>query len=165
MNVQESIQLLMIGGGYMLTQIGSRATTGDIDMVWLLPEIDAGSEIYRLFKAAIQFVASDEGLDAAWLNIDTGDFIHIAGSLPKMKLWKKFEVLHVYVPPKDFILAHKFAANRRKDQNDIKTLCKQLRVNTREKAQKIVNKYIKHEFQEIEHVAEKLNKYFRVGEE
>lgn len=133
-------------------------------MVWLLPEIDAGSEIYRLFKAAIQFVASDESLDAAWLNIDTGDFIHMAGSLPKMKLWKKFEVLHVYIPPKEFILAHKFAASRRKDQDDIRTLCKQLHITSREKAQKIVDKYIKHELQEIEHVAEKLNTYFRVGE-
>ena len=50
MNVPEPIQLLLIGGGYMLTQVGNRAVTGDVDTVWVYPEVYADSEIYRLLK-------------------------------------------------------------------------------------------------------------------
>src|SRR5881394_38644 len=116
MDISEPIQLLLIGGGYMITQVQNRAATGDIDMVWLYPEIYSDSEIYRLFKAAVQFVARDEGLNANWLNIDVGGFVRAAGPLPSMKLWKKFGVVQVYLPPKDFILALKLSAAREKDQ-------------------------------------------------
>jgi hypothetical protein len=160
MNVQEPIQLLLIGGGYMLTQIGNRTATGDIDAVWVRPEVYSGSEVYRLFRGAVQFVAGDEDLAPSWLNTDVGDFIRAAGSLPKMKLWKKFGMVHVYLPPKDFILAHKLVAARRKDRDDISSLCAQLRVHTRKKAQKVIDKYISRDIQENNHVAEKLERLF-----
>ena len=73
-----------------------------------------------------------------------------------MKLWKKFELVHVYLPPKDFILAHKLIAAREKDMADISALCSQLRVDTRKKAQKIVDKYISKEIQENNRLAVKL---------
>jgi hypothetical protein len=57
--------------------------------VWVHPEVYSGSEIYRLFRAAVQFVADDENLEPSWLNIDVGDSIRAAGPLPKMKLWKR----------------------------------------------------------------------------
>lgn len=104
MNLQESIRLLLIGGGYMVTQVKKRLATGDIDMVWVYPEIDSSSEIYRLFKMAVGFIADDEDLNPNWLNTDAGDFLRAAGPLPRLKLWKKFGVLHVYLPPKNFIL-------------------------------------------------------------
>src|SRR5229473_151812 len=135
MNVQEPIQLLLIGGGYMLTQIKNRVATGDIDTAWVYPEVYSGSEIYRLFKAAVQFVAGDEDLDPAWLNTDVGDFLRAAGPLPKLKLWKKFGMVRVYLPPKDYVLAHKLIAGREKDQPDIEVLCSQLGIDRREKAQ------------------------------
>src|SRR5947207_16023333 len=69
MGVCEPIQLLLIGGGYMLTQVRNRAATADIDTVWLRPEIHAGSETYRLFKDPVQFVAQHEGLAGYWLNL------------------------------------------------------------------------------------------------
>jgi hypothetical protein len=160
MGVNEPIQLLLIGGGYMLTQIHNRAATGDIDTVWLYPEMYSGSEVYRLFMAAVQFIADDEGLDASWLNIDVGDFVLIAGPLPKMKLWRRFGVLHVYLPPKDFILAHKLIASRKKDIGDIEILLHQLKINTRKKAQKVLDKYISRELQENERVDVKLDRFF-----
>lgn len=156
MNVQEPIQLLLIGGGYMLTQVRNRTVTGDVDAVWMYPEVYADSEIYRLFKGAVQFVAGDEDLEPTWLNIDASDFMRAAGPLPKMRLWKKFELVHVYLPPKDFILAHKLIAAREKDTADIRALCAQLRVDTRKKAQKIVDKYISKEIQENNRLAVKL---------
>ncbi len=160
MEVSEPIRLLLVGGGYMLTQIHNRTATGDIDTVWLSPEIYADSEIYRLFKAAVRFVADDEGLAADWLNINASGFVRAAGPLPKRKLWKKFAVLHVYLPPQDFILAFKLIAAREKDQNDIEALFGILGIDTREKAQKILDKYIKQEIQKDNHVASKLDAFF-----
>lgn len=78
-----------------------------------------------------------------------------------MKRWKRFGLIHMYLPPKDFILAHKFVASRRKDMADIDALCAQLRVKTRDEAQKIIDKYISQDLQRMSHVAEKLDRYFR----
>ncbi len=160
MNVPEPIQLLLIGGGYMLIQVGNRTVTDDIDAVWVYPEVYSNSEVYRLFRGAVQFVADDEGLNSSWLNTDVSDFVRAAGPLPKMKLWKKFGVLHVYLPAKDFILAHKLIAGRFKDEDDIRSLCKHLGVNTRKKAQKILDRYISKEVQENNRVASKLDAFF-----
>lgn len=161
MDVEEPIQLLLIGGGYMLTQVRNRTVTGDIDAVWVSPEVYADSEIYRIFKAAVQLVADDEELEPAWLNTDVSDFVFAAGPLPKMKLWKRFEVLHVYLPPKDFMLAHKLIAAREKDEEDIQALCFQLGIDTRKKAQTVLDKYISREIQENHHAAEKLDMFFQ----
>ena len=161
MGVCEPIQLLLIGGGYMLTQVRNRAATADIDTVWLRPEIHAGSETYRLFKDAVQFVAKDEGLDVYWLNIDVGDFVLLAGPLPQMGLWKQFGVIHIYLPPKDFILAHKLLAARNKDISDIEVLLSQLKVDTRQMAQMILDKYIDRDIQQNNHVDAKLDLFFR----
>ena len=160
LGVQTPIDLLLIGGGYMLTQIGNRLLTGDIDVAWVRPEIYSDSDLYRIFQNAVRFVAHDEKLDFKWLQTETGDGLRAAGPLPKMKLWKTFVVLRVYIPPKDFILAHKLAASRPKDMGDIVALCQQLRVDTRKKAQKIVDKYISREAQEDERIVEKLSRLF-----
>lgn len=161
MGVSKPIRLLLVGGGYMLTQVRNRAATGDIDTVWLRPQIHAGSEIYRLFQSAIQFVADNEGLDASWLNIDVGDFVLMAGPSPKMKLWKKFGMIAVYLPPKDFVLAHKILAARNKDKGDIEVLLSQLKIDTRKKAQRILDKYIHPDIQSNHHVDAKLDLFFR----
>ena len=162
MDVRGPIRLLLIGGGYMLTQVRNRTATDDIDMVWLYPKIYSGSEIYRLFKAAVRFVADDEKLGAGWLNVDVGDSVLLTGQLPPMrKLWKKFSVLHIYVPPKDFILAHKIIDSRDKDVDDVKALLSQLKVNTRKKAQRILDKYIGRCIQQSNHVDDKLDLFFR----
>ncbi len=160
MGLREPIKLLLIGGGFMLTQIKNRAATGDVDTVWVYPEFHAGSEVYWLFEAAVEAVGDREMLGPSWLNVTGSGFVREAGPLPKMKLWKKFDMLHVYLPPKDFILAHKLAAGRGKDEADIYALCAQLKVNTRGKAQKLIDRYINRDLQRISHVAEKLDKYF-----
>ncbi|HEX4204260.1 MAG TPA: hypothetical protein VHZ51_08710 [Ktedonobacteraceae bacterium] len=158
--VQEPIQLLLVGGGYMLTQIGNRGLTGDIDVFWMRPEMYAGSELYRVFEATVGFVAFDEHLEDNWLSIGVGDFISVAGPLPKLKLWKKFAVIEVYLPPKGFILAHKLLADREKDQGDIAVLCAQLHITTRKKAQKLLDKYIRRDIQEDYHMSRKLQGLF-----
>jgi len=161
MGMQEPIQLLMIGGGYMLTQVrGGRSVTGDIDTVWVYPEFYAGSEMYRRFEMAVRLVASDESLEQSWLNTRVTEFVLNAGPLPKMKLWRRFGILHVYLPPKDFILALKLVAGREKDKADIEMLCSQLGITTRRKAQTIIDKYINKWTQRNNRVATKLDMFF-----
>jgi hypothetical protein len=160
MNVQESIQLLLIGGGYMLTQVRNRSATGDVDAMFMDTHIYSDSEVYRLFQAAVQFVANDEALEPAWLSTDIGDFLRTAGPLPKVTLWKKFGPLHVYIPPKQFILAHKLLAGREKDRDDIDALCHMLGINTHKKAQKILDSYIRKDIQDNSDVAATLEDFF-----
>lgn len=160
MNVQEPIELLLIGGGFMLTQVHNRTVTGDVDAMFMDTCVYSDSEIYRLFQAAVQFVASDEALEPSWLSTDVGDFLRVAGPFPKVTLWKKFGPLHVYIPPKQFILAHKLLAGREKDSDDIDVLCHQLGINTRKKAQKVLDTYIKKDIQDNGNVAATLDDFF-----
>jgi Nucleotidyltransferase of unknown function (DUF6036) len=104
LGIQTTIRLLMIGGGFMLTQIGNRATTDDIDV---LVDIDdpQHSDDYRTFRNAVHFVAHDARLSGSWLSDNIGDFLRMAGPVPKGKLWRQFgRYLEVYIPPEEFIL-------------------------------------------------------------
>ncbi len=62
--------------------------------------------------------------------------------LPERILWKQFGPLHVYAPPKEYILALKIMAGRDKDITDCKILLSQINVRTRQQAQKVLNHYI-----------------------
>jgi len=57
-------------------------------------------------------------------------------------LWQTYGMLEVYIPPREYILALKLLANRKKDQKDILALCQQLNVQTREQAQQVVDRYV-----------------------
>jgi hypothetical protein len=160
LGVQDQVELLLIGGGFMLTQIQNRTATSDIDVLVIKP--DAYSEPYRRLKAAARFVAYDEKLNPAWFSTNIGDFLTIAGPLPPLTLWQQFGPLFVYIPPKGYILAHKFLASRDKDQDDIKILCQQLHILTRQDAQNIVDAYIDTEIQCFCGIAQKLDEFFSV---
>lgn len=138
---KQPIRLLLIGGAFMLTQIHSRRSTNDIDV--LLKDIDdPQSPIYHTFKSAVRTVATNNNLSTKWLNDMIGDFLRNAGEVPEGKLWKRFSTLEIYIPPKEYILAHKLLAGREKDENDILALSQQLNIKTRAQAQKLVEKYI-----------------------
>lgn len=160
MNVQEPIELLLIGGGYMLTQVRNRTATGDVDAMFMGSHVYSDSEVYRLFQAAVHFVANDEALEPSWLSTDVGDFLRTAGPLPKVTLWRKFGPLHVFIPPKQFILAHKLLAGREKDRDDVDALCHQLGINTRKKAQEILDIHIRKDIQDNSNVTAILDDFF-----
>lgn len=145
MKVQDPVELLLIGGGFMLTQIQNRTATSDVDVMVLRP--DVYTEPYQVFKEAVKFVAQDERLDPAWLSTNIGDFLRIAGPLPSISIWKIFGPLQIYIPPKNFVLALKLVAGRKKDMDDIDALCRSLHVTTRHQAQTILNAYISLEVQ------------------
>jgi hypothetical protein len=59
-----------------------------------------------------------------------------------LTLWKTYGALEIYMPPAEFILAVKIFGYRDRDYNDVAALLKLLSVQTREQAQKIVDKFI-----------------------
>ena len=162
LGIQTTIRLLMIGGGFMLTQIGNRTATEDIDVLVKDISDPQNSDDYRIFRNAVHCVAYDAKLRDSWLSDNIGDFLRIAGQVPRGKLWRRFgRYLEVYIPPKDFILAHKLVAGRIKDEEDIRALLRSLRIKTRQQAQKILDKYITNkDIQESEGVQEKLGRFF-----
>lgn len=162
LGMQTPIRLLLIGGGFMLTQIGNRQTTDDVDVLVFDIDDPMHSEDYRIFRNAVHFVAFDAHLKDAWLSDNIGDFLQMAGPVPRGKRWRRFgRYLEVYIPPLSYILALKLVAGREKDEQDIRSLFQRLRITRREQAQKIVDKYITNQdIQESEGVQETLDDLF-----
>lgn len=162
LGIGKPIRLLMIGGGFMLTQIGNRSTTQDVDVLVKDIRDPQHSDEYRILKNAIRFVAYDTGIHEAWLSDTISDFLTLAGPVPEGKLWRKFGCcLEVFIPPKDFILAHKLLAGREKDLSDIEALFDELKITTRKNAQEIIDKYIQNkDIQRSQRVQETLNIFF-----
>ena len=128
----------------MLTQIGNRATTYDVDV--LVQDINdpQHSDDYRIFRNAVHFVAHDAGLSDSWLSDNIGDFLRMAGPVPVGKVWRRFgRYLEVSIPPRSFILAHKLVAGRGKDRGRYQgASCTVCTSQTRQQAQEIVDMYI-----------------------
>src|SRR5712691_4583482 len=143
LDVHTAFRLLMIGGGFMLTQVGSRNLTEDVDVLIYDFEKVLLTKDFRHFKLAVKFVAEDNDIKPAWLSHNIGEFLEMAGPLPKVRLWRTFgSRLKVYVPPKSYILAHKLVAGRQRDRDDIGVLLKQLHITSWEQAHALVERYI-----------------------
>ena len=165
LGVQNTIRLLMIGGGYMLTQIGNRELTRDVDvLVRDIPDRER-SEDYSILSNAVRVVADDAGIDDDWMSDNMGEFLASVGKVPNGKLWRKFgRRLEVYVPPEDFMLANKILAGREKDLDDARALMLDLNIKTRKQVQKVVDKYIKRkDVQDIHGVPLALDRLFPDG--
>jgi hypothetical protein len=165
LGIARPVRLLMIGGGFMLTQIGNRKYTKDVDVVLFERDDFFDTGDYQVFRSAIHYVAQDVGLDLKWLSDNITDFVIMSGFVPKGKLWRKFgKLLYVYIPSAEFILAHKLGAGRDKDEGDIRALLKKLRVKTRDKAIQIFEKYIPDEdMRQESNIEEMLRLFFPDG--
>lgn len=142
LGVEHPVRILMIEGAFMLTQVCNQSMTDDVDM--LLKDVDdpTTSPLYWIFKTAVQAVASRNQLSITWINDMIADFIRNIGTVPEGVLWRTYTMLEVYIPPREYILALKLLANRKKDQEDIMALCKHLNVQTCEQAQQVVDRYV-----------------------
>lgn len=70
--------------------------------------------------------------------------------MPRGKLWKRYEPLHVYVPPKEYMLALKILAGRDKDIADCRVFLPQTNIRIRQQVQKVLDRYILPEAQKDE---------------
>jgi len=161
LEVQQPVRILLVGGAFMLTQIKNRRTTDDIDVLLKDVEDSTVSPLYQTFKTAVRAVARKNKLPAIWLNDVIGDFLRDIGNVPEGTLWRRYNTLEIFLPPKDYILALKLLAGRQKDKKDILALCRQLKIQTREQASRLIDQYIPNkQLQQMSDVDDTLNEYF-----
>lgn len=139
LEIRQPVRLLMIGGGYMLTQIGSRPFTDDIDV---FTDLDKYGEDYRRFRAAVRFVASDTHSDPRWFSDNIGDYMQLVGPIPEGTLWLKHGMLEVYVPEPQYVLVLKLLAGRDKDKKDIQVLLKRLKIREKSRVEQLLRQYV-----------------------
>ena len=140
-NITKPVRILMIGGAYMMLLANAPRTTDDIDIFWL----EEGEEFQKArlaLRDGIQTVANKYTLPSNWFNYLTQMLIYDKIVMPRGILWKQYGPLHVYAPPKEYILALKIMAGRDKDIADCKILLQQTNITTRQQAQKVLNRYI-----------------------
>ena len=136
--MQTRATLVLLGGALMVTQIGNRQSTQDIDVVIAT----SNRHTYQIVQQAINLVAKEKNLLSSWLNDDVTIVIDQIGRPKKPKHWKTFSNLDVYIPEFEYILALKLFSGRTQDDLDIEALAQRLNIHTKAQAWSIVNLYI-----------------------
>lgn len=122
----------------MVTQIGNRKATQDIDVV-----IAANDQrTYQVVQQAIALVAKEKKLPPTWLNDDVTIVVDQIGKPKAPRHWKTFDTLTVYIPELEYILALKLFSGRPQDDRDIRAIAQRLPLQTRVQAWSIVHTYI-----------------------
>lgn len=139
LDIQSPIRLLMIGGAYMVTQVGNRERTEDVDV---LAYIDRRTDEYFKLRSAASFVSVDMHVDNRWFSDSIGDKLLSVGEVPPGELWLQHGMVEVYIPGPEYVFALKLlAGGRDKDIGDLHTLCRMFRVKNRKQAMKVLKKY------------------------
>ena len=114
------------------------------------------------FKQAVRMVAQrHQNLLDDWLNDEAAVYFYDDAPHAEVTFWRFFEnILFVYLPTMEYILATKIAAYRPKDADDIQLLIHDLNIRTREQAKAIVDKFLLPDAQEFWEVGEKLEILF-----
>jgi hypothetical protein len=136
--MQIKASIVLVGGALMVTQIGNRKSTQDIDVI--IATNDRAT--YQAVQRAITLVAKEEQLPPTWLNDDVTIVVDQLGKPKAPKHWKTFANLTVYIPEFEYILALKLFSGRSQDDRDILAIAQRLNIQTQTQAWEIVNKYI-----------------------
>lgn len=181
LSVTTPFHLLIAGGAYMLLQKKRRFTL-DIDFAIIeSPRQVRPKKVFRTtiqrmeiasqtspvpfaaeFKQAVGIVAQRhaELLDD-WLNDEAAVYFYDDAPHAEVTFWRAFEdIVYVYLPTAEYMLATKIAAYRPKDADDIQQLLGDLKIHTREQAKAIVEKFLLPDAQEFWEVEEKLDILF-----
>lgn len=156
--LKKPLRMMIIGGAYMLLLENAPRSTEDIDIFWL--EEDAFQNMRDLLSTCMLDVARAHKLPHNWFNFLTQVIMMNDIFIPDGTLWKRFGPLHIYIPPREYILALKIIAGRDKDLDDCAILLPKTTIQTREQAQELLDRYILPGTQE-EH-AEKIVKSFNI---
>jgi hypothetical protein len=142
LGMQEPVRVLMIGGAYMLLLAKAPRSTDDVDILWLGLEDSKRDQTILAIKSAVNAVATIHNIDGDWFNDMTDLLLHDLVRVPTGKLWRKYGLLHIHIPTKEYILALKILAGRDKDISDSKLLLQQLTITTRRQAQQLLDRYV-----------------------
>ena len=137
-DMQIKTSIILLGGALMVTQIGNRKATQDIDVVIATND----RRTYQSVQQAIAQVAKEKKLPPAWLNDDVTIVVDQIGKPKAPKHWRTFDTLVVYVPEFEYILALKLFSGRPQDDRDILAIAQRLALSTKAQAWSIVNHYI-----------------------
>ncbi len=137
-DMQIKASIILLGGVFMITQIGNRKATQDIDVVIATND----RHTYQAIQQAITLVAKEKKLPLAWLNDDVTIVVDQIGKPKATKHWKTFGNLIIYVPELEYILALKLFSGRPQDDHDILAIAQRLSLQTRAQAWSVVNMYI-----------------------
>jgi hypothetical protein len=132
--MQTKATIILLSGALMVTQIGNRKSTQDIDVVIATND--------RRTYQTIQLVAKEKKLSSSWMNDDVTIIVDQIGKPKTPRHWKTFSNLTVYIPELEYILALKLFSGRPQDDRDIQALSRRLHVHTKAQAWSIVNVYI-----------------------
>lgn len=181
LGVTTQYHILVAGGAYMLLQ-RKRKSTEDIDFALIeSPRMQAKpNEPFRAivqkaevskrtssvpfateFKQAVAVVARRHLLPIDWLNDEAAEYYYDDAPHAEVTFWRPFgNIIFVYLPTLEYMLATKIAAWRPKDANDIQMLIQELHVQTWEQAKMIVDKFLLPDAQIFWEVEEKLEILF-----
>lgn len=164
--VEKPIRVLMIGGAYMLLLAKMQRSTDDVDILWL-DEEDALQRAIDALRKGVQAVAEKQHLEPDWFNYMTHLLMSDVVTIPKGRLWKRLGPLHIYVPPKEYMLALKILAGRKKDIEDSHLLLQQMTVKTRQHARRLLDRYVSPAAQatNAEEIEQALQELFREDEQ
>lgn len=159
------VEMMIIGGVYMISQLGNRATTQDVDAS--ITGIDMCYEPLsheaKLLRTAIKAVGKRLAIPSAWLNDDASEIVkgHLSDQQAfQPRLWKQYSKLALLIPSAESILVLKIISYREKDAIDVDALCERLHIRTRERAQHLMDRYVAEEVQEEYQVQDSLNLIF-----
>jgi hypothetical protein len=160
-SIKRPIRLMLIGGAYMLLLENSPRATNDIDIFWL--EEEAFQQIRSTLSECVLAITRRYTLRPDWFNYLSQILMQNAIIIPSGKLWKRYGPLHIYIPPKEYMLALKIMAGRDKDLADCAILLPQTTIKTHQQAQQLLDRYILPEAQEknVEQTENSLNKLFQ----
>jgi hypothetical protein len=136
--MQIKATIILLGGALMVTQIGNRKSTQDIDVVIATND----RRTYQAVQQAIALVAREKMLPPAWLNDDVTIVVDQIGKPKAPKHWKTYTNLTVYVPELEYMLALKLFSGRPQDDRDIQAIAQRLNIRTKAQAWSTVNNYI-----------------------
>ena len=136
--MQTRATIILLGGALMVTQLGNRKSTQDIDVVIATND----RRTYQIIQQAIQLVAKEKRLSSSWMNDDVTIVVDQIGKPKTPRHWKTFSNLAVYIPELEYILALKLFSGRPQDDRDIQALAQRLHIHTKAQAWTVVNMYI-----------------------
>jgi len=151
----EAIECLVVGGACLLFQGITNRVTEDIDVIifnlmgseetTLIFKTPLATKICTIIKRVGKQRYGLKGDHQLFFNDNCAPFLLELGRniLPDMRLFKKYQKLHLYIPNDlKYLLALKLMAGRpEKDHDDIRKLCERLNVQNRAQAKAVVDIY------------------------
>lgn len=180
LQVTTPFHMLIAGGAYMMLQ-QKRRSTEDIDFAIVEhPQCETmKNQAFRVtvknvevarntvpyaeeFKQAVAIVARRHAnLPDDWLNDEAAVYYYDDAPEAEVTYWRSCNnILYLYLPTMEYMLATKIAAYRQKDARDIQILIDELQLHTHEQAKAIIDKFLLPDAQEFWEVADKLEILF-----